>query len=1130
VRLRSALLWIAFAALVAYLSFVPFRYQPLEFDEALARFEKIPYLNLGAGSRADWVANILMFLPLGWLGAAFFVPRPRRRFDLVAILPSLALGAAWAAAVEFGQLYFPNRTVSINDIVAEVIGTFLGACLWSAFGATSVDWWRTLLRGGRATANAALGAYLLAYLVLSFSPFDFVISADELAQKIQSDLNGWWMAPISCGRAPCSLKLAVEALAVVPFGWWLGMRQGGRGGSIAMAAMVGASMGVLIELAQFLLVSGTSQGASIVSRAAGVAAGAWLHSSRDRILRIDWVRWGRPMVLAGLIPWLAVVAYVAGWFGGRWLGLEAGLARIAGVEWMPFFYQYYSTEQALIRSTLIHLVLYAPMGVAVWLWGRRTNTASGLAAALLAAMVAVVAESGKLFIPGRHPDYTDVLLAMAAASAAATLMRWMSSATITVAGPREVRPSPHRVAPLPVEIPPVASNLVERERPPDVAAEPEDARFAGGLSDSWGARAAAAVVLLLMAVSLLRFPVWQVPLALGLAAYAGLLVRRPLAYLLVVPAVLPLLDLAPVSGRFFWDEFDLLLATTVGIRLLMAQPPRHAAPQLPKVGLALLALSVIASAAITLWPPAPLDANAFTNYLSPYNALRVSKGYLWGGVLLWLMWRDAAAGRDVSSRLQVGLGLGLLAAALGVFWERLLFVGVADLGAWFRAAGLVSATHVGGAYLEAMLVVLTPFALGLAATRRNAVIGAFWLGVALLGAAAVLLTLSRAAAAAWLIAVAAFAVLWWLGARVGATGAASGRWRFGTAAATVALGAAGALMIQSGDLRDRLVISGSDLAIRLAHWRDTLDLMRSDPLHVVLGMGLGSFPREFYLAQAVPLKLAAYRLDREPGGKAFLTLVGGRAMYLDQRVAAATGREVLLRGQIRASRERAALEVALCEKSFLASVRCDWASVPAATDWQRFEVRLKLPPSSHPPMGPGAPVSLSLHNPAFGTRIDVTELSLLDGAAEQLANGAFKQEMDRWLMYSDVHLAWRALNTPVQILFDQGLLGVLAWAALSFGIAAIKVRRTAEPVTAMCAAAVLGLVAVACFDTLLDAPRIVALVALVVAACAQNAAINGNRRIYLQSPLFPPKEDGWNLVISLKVNKKIKHGTGIAYW
>ena len=106
-RVRAGLLWLLLAAFVAHLSFVPYHFQAIDFDDALGRFSRLPYLNLGAGSRADWVANILMFLPLGWLAAAFFVPHPRRRFELMAVIPSLTVGAAWAFVIEFGQLYFP---------------------------------------------------------------------------------------------------------------------------------------------------------------------------------------------------------------------------------------------------------------------------------------------------------------------------------------------------------------------------------------------------------------------------------------------------------------------------------------------------------------------------------------------------------------------------------------------------------------------------------------------------------------------------------------------------------------------------------------------------------------------------------------------------------------------------------------------------------------------------------------------------------------------------------------------------------------------------------------------------------------------------------------------------------------
>ena len=1078
-RVRAGLLWLLLATFVAHLSFVPYHFQAIDFDDALGRFSRLPYLNLGAGSRADWVANILMFLPLGWLAAAFFVPHPRRRFELLAVIPSLAVGAAWAFVIEFGQLYFPNRTVSINDIIAEVIGAFLGAWMWSAFGAQSLGWWRALIRGGRATAGAVLAAYLLAYLGLSLSPFDFVISADELADKIASNLHGWWMAPVGCGRAPCSAKLLAEALAVLPVGWWLAMRRGGGPGSVAAAGVLGAGLGVVIELAQFLLVSGTSQGASVAARVAGVALGAWLYTVHDRVLGIDWARWGRPLVLAAVVPWLAAVAYVGGWFGGRWLGLEAGLSRLPGVEWMPFYYQYYSTEQALIRSTLVHLALYAPVGAAVWLWGRRTSSASGAAAAMLAAATAIVAETGKLFVQGKHPDYTDVLFAMGAAWTAATLLRWASGvARSKAAFTPYLRPQ----AGLDTGRSGSAVTGIRGGAQADgEATAAEVGTVAGGPASSWAGRATGCALLLLVVVSLARFPVWQVPLGLGLAAYAVLLTRWPLAYLIVVPASLPLLDLAPYSGRFFWDEFDLLLATTLGARLLTARAQAVEAPQVPRAGLAPLAVSVVASAAIALWPLAPLDANAFTSYLSPYNALRVGKGYLWGAALLWLLWRDARSGHDMPSRLQAGLGFGLLAAVLGVFWERIRFVGLTDFDAGFRAAGLVSATHVGGAYLEGILVVLTPFSLSLALNARRPAVSAFWFGVTALGAVAVLMTLSRAAAAAWLIGVAVFALLWWAGGNARVSLAGTDRRRvFGAAAAVAALVGVAALMGQSSALRERLSGSGSDLDVRLAHWRTTLDLVSRDPLSSLFGMGLGSFPREFYFAQTAPTWLPAYRIEREAGsGRSFLMLAGGNGMYLDQRVAARPGGVLHLRGAIRSSREGAKLAVALCEKSFLASVRCDWTHVPAQSTWSPFEVWLELPEAGAARTGPAVPVSLSLHNSSPGTRIEVTQLSLRDGSAELLANGSFERGLDRWLMHSDIHLAWRALNSPVQIVFEQGLFGLAAWVALAAG-AIVAVVRSAGGIPVAAAAAAAAFLAVGCFDTLLDAPRLVVLGAFVL--------------------------------------------------
>jgi len=228
------------------------------------------------------------------------------------------------------------------------------------------------------------------------------------------------------------------------------------------------------------------------------------------------------------------------------------------------------------------------------------------------------------------------------------------------------------------------------------------------------------------------------------------------------------------------------------------------------------------------------------------------------------------------------------------------------------------------------------------------------------------------------------------------------------------------------------------------------------------------------------MRLPAYRIEREAGGgRSFLMLAGGDGMYLDQRVAAVPGRALRLRGEIRSSRDGAELAVALCEKSFLASVRCEWVKIPARSTWEPFETRLELTEAGAARTGPAVPVSLSLHNGNPAARIEVTQLSLRDGSAELLANGSFERGLDRWLMHSDVHLAWRALNSPVQILFEQGLFGLAAWVALGAGLMVAMVRSPYKIPVAAAAAAIAFLI-VGCFDTLLDAPRLVVLAALVL--------------------------------------------------
>ena len=151
---------------------------------------------------------------------------------------------------------------------------------------------------------------------------------------------------------------------------------------------------------------------------------------------------------------------------------------------------------------------------------------------------------------------------------------------------------------------------------------------------------------------------------------------------------------------------------------------------------------------------------------------------------------------------------------------------------------------------------------------------------------------------------------------------------------------------------------------------------------------------------------------------------------MDQRVSPTPGNEILLRGQVRSPQAGAKLSISLCEKSMLNSLNCEQAYVLTGPTWRPFEVRMLSPQRSGTGPGPSAPVSISLQNGQFGSRVEVTQLSLVDKNVDLISNGAFEDGLDHWFVTSDVHLAWRVHNTPLQIAFEQGVLGVAAWLAM----------------------------------------------------------------------------------------------------
>ena len=76
------------------------------------------------------------------------------------------------------------RTVSLNDIVAEISGTIVGIFCWATFGKLFVRTAQTVFDGGRPALRAAIVLYILAYCTIVLFPFDFLVNNTELKARL----------------------------------------------------------------------------------------------------------------------------------------------------------------------------------------------------------------------------------------------------------------------------------------------------------------------------------------------------------------------------------------------------------------------------------------------------------------------------------------------------------------------------------------------------------------------------------------------------------------------------------------------------------------------------------------------------------------------------------------------------------------------------------------------------------------------------------------------------------------------------------------------------------------------------------------------------------------------------------
>lgn len=442
---RYFLFWLAWAAAIVYGSLLPFELRPHTLAEAVDTFRRIPYLDLGVVSRADWIANILLYIPLAYLGASWlnrlhWLPRS------LAMLVTAGLGLGLALGVEFTQIFFAPRTVSLNDLIAETIGTALGLILWSVGHSRLAGLTTAVLHPGPGALTAGLTLYALAYLGLALFPYDFVVSVSDLQWKLLEGHYGWGIN--HCGSLIyCTSQWLAEAAAALPLGMLLvrlaPRRAGAHGGNFIIAVGIGAC----IEAAQFLIASGVSTVSGALTKAVGIGLGAWLRNIPSPRLAQRHAHRLRPALLLALIPYFALAALLNGWARIDWSDLETLRSNLDSQRYLPFYYHYFTSETQAVTSLLAQSAIYLPLGIGFWLWHAsgatplRRPPLFGLL--LTTAAIAIVIEAGKLFIARAHPDPTNILIGLAAAWLGQRLCQWLAECA-RVSVQQTERPPPAR--------------------------------------------------------------------------------------------------------------------------------------------------------------------------------------------------------------------------------------------------------------------------------------------------------------------------------------------------------------------------------------------------------------------------------------------------------------------------------------------------------------------------------------------------------------------------------------------------------------------------------------------------------------------------------------------------------------
>jgi glycopeptide antibiotics resistance protein len=427
-----------FLGVAIYGSLVPFTYQPLPWDEAVARWQQARWTDLARGGRVDFASNVLLFIPLGYLFmGALCVDRPRL-FALpaaVLVLPPLCVASA---AIEFTQIWFPPRVMSVDDIVGESLGAAIGVAAWAFAGGRITQSaraaWSELER--RELAARLLPFYLAFLVFVHVMPLDLTINPVEIWHKYKA--GRIVLVPFGApgvGPAEWTSKVAWNAVYFLPVGFLLAGLGGRWRVSGRMALMAGVLVAGGVEFLQLFVWTRYADMTDVLTGTVAVIVGwAGARVWQDRGAATP----GPRLRASALAAWIGVLV-LANWFPFDFRRNPAEWGEtLYSVPLVPFADLYRGSDFHAFEQVVSKTLLFMPLGALLARPGRSTLLAffTGLA-------LSGVLELGQLGLPTRYASVTDVLVE----SSATWLGAYLARHFMTVLSRPDAPEAPHAYMP-----------------------------------------------------------------------------------------------------------------------------------------------------------------------------------------------------------------------------------------------------------------------------------------------------------------------------------------------------------------------------------------------------------------------------------------------------------------------------------------------------------------------------------------------------------------------------------------------------------------------------------------------------------------------------------------------------------